>query len=50
MVLLENCHGQAMLLFRKDKAWELMGEAIGQADDDFMAERHQLEQAEEREP
>ncbi len=42
--------GSALLLFRKDEAWELMGEAIGQADDDFMPERNQPEQAEEREP
>ena len=42
--------GSAVLLFPKDAAWDLMGEALGRADDDFMAERRQPERAEEREP
>ena len=42
--------GSAVLLFPKDKAWDLMAEAIGQFDDDFMTDRDQPERAEEREP
>jgi len=41
--------GSAVLLFPKDKAWELMGEALGEVDGDFMADREQPERAEERE-
>jgi antitoxin VapB len=42
--------GSAVLLYPKDAAWDLMGEAIGQVDDDFMAERNQPERADERDP
>ncbi len=31
--------GSAVLLFPKDAAWALMREAVGKADDDFMADR-----------
>lgn len=40
--------GSAVLLYPKDAAWDLMGEALGQADDDFMAQRDQPKHAEER--
>jgi antitoxin VapB len=33
--------GSAVLLYPKDAAWDLMAGAIGQADDDFMANRSQ---------
>ncbi|HET6430299.1 MAG TPA: type II toxin-antitoxin system VapB family antitoxin [Phycisphaerae bacterium] len=42
--------GSAVLLFPKDKAWDLMAEAIGQVDEDFMARRDQPGRAEERKP
>ena len=42
--------GAAVLLFPKDAAWDLMADALGKADDDFMADRCQPEKAEEREP
>ena len=42
--------GSAVLLFPKDAAWDLMGEAIGQVADDFMADRNQPERADERTP
>jgi len=42
--------GSAVLLYPKDAAWDLMGEAMGQVDDDFMAERNQPERADERDP
>ncbi len=42
--------GSAVLLFPKDKAWELMADAIGQVDDDFMSPRNQPKRAEERKP
>ncbi|MCK4341883.1 MAG: AbrB/MazE/SpoVT family DNA-binding domain-containing protein [Phycisphaerae bacterium] len=40
--------GSAVLLFPRDAAWDLMGEALGQVDDDFMAERGQPERPDER--
>lgn len=40
--------GSAVLLFPRDSAWDLMGEALGQVDDDFMAERDQPERPDER--
>lgn len=40
--------GSAVLLFPRNAAWDLMGEALGQADDDFMAERDQPERPDER--
>jgi len=36
--------GDAIILFPKDAAWALLGEALGRADDDFMAERDQTSQ------
>ncbi len=42
--------GSAVLLFPKEAAWELMREALGKADDDFMADRDQPERADERKP
>ena len=33
--------GSAVLLFPKDAAWDLMGVALSQMDNDFMAERNQ---------
>jgi antitoxin VapB len=42
--------GSAVLIFSKDKAWDLMHEAIGQADEDFMGDRNQPAKAEERKP
>lgn len=42
--------GSAVLLFPKDAAWDLMGEAIGQVADDFMADRNQPERADGRTP
>ena len=41
--------GLAVLLFPKDAAWNLMDEAIGEVDDDFMADRNQPARADERE-
>ncbi len=41
--------GSGVLLFPKDTAWDLMGEAIGQVDNDFLAERNQPERPDERE-
>jgi len=40
--------GSAVLLFPKDAAWDLMGEALGQVDNDFMSERNQPEGVDER--
>jgi antitoxin VapB len=40
--------GSALLLFDKKAAWKLMGQAIGQVDEDFMVERNQPKQAEAR--
>jgi antitoxin VapB len=42
--------GSAVLLFPKEAAWELMREALGKADDDFMADRNQPERPDERKP
>ena len=42
--------GSAVLLFPKENAWDLMNEAIGKVDEDFMAERDQPARAEERQP
>jgi len=42
--------GSAVLLFPKDAAWDLMGDAIGQVDSDFMVQRDQPEQFDERQP
>jgi antitoxin VapB len=33
--------GSAVLLYPKNAAWDLMAEAIGAADDDFMPDRNQ---------
>ena len=41
--------GSAVLLFPRNAAWDLMREALGQVDEDFMAERNQPERADERE-
>ena len=42
--------GSAVLLFPKEAAWELMREALGKADDDFMADREQPKEPDERKP
>ena len=42
--------GSAVLLFPKEAAWELMREALGKADDDFLADRSQPEPSDERKP
>ncbi len=42
--------GSAVLLFPKDAAWDLMGEALSQMDDNFMAERNQPARVDERGP
>jgi len=42
--------GSVIMLFPKDKAWDVMAETLGQVDDDFMAERNQPAKAEERAP
>ncbi len=42
--------GSAVLLFPKEAAWELMREALGKADADFMADRNQPERPDERKP
>jgi antitoxin VapB len=42
--------GSAVLLFPKNAAWGLMAEAMGQVDDDFMADRGQPGRPDEREP
>ena len=42
--------GSAVLLFPKEAAWDLMGEALGQVDEDFMGERNQPERPDERQP
>ncbi len=42
--------GSAVLLFPKDAAWDLMGEALGQVDNDFMRDRNQPEGADPRKP
>jgi len=40
--------GSAVLLFPKDKAWDLMSEAIDQVASDFPADRNQSDRTEER--
>ncbi len=40
--------GEGVLLFPKDKAWDLMSGAIGQVTDDFMEDRSQPDRMEER--
>ena len=40
--------GSAVLLFPKEGAWQLLAEALGKADEDFMAERDQPRRAEKR--
>lgn len=40
--------GSAVLLFTEDSAWDLLREALGQADEDFMADRQQPTQPDER--
>jgi antitoxin VapB len=40
--------GSAVLLYPRDAAWELMREALGQVDEDFMADRNQPKDHEER--
>jgi antitoxin VapB len=42
--------GAAILLFPRDAAWELMADALGKADPDFLSDRNQPSRAEEREP
>ncbi|HXE53384.1 MAG TPA: type II toxin-antitoxin system VapB family antitoxin [Tepidisphaeraceae bacterium] len=40
--------GSAVLLYPKDAAWDLMARTIGQADEDFMADRDQPAKPERR--
>lgn len=40
--------GSAVLLYPKGKAWDLMAEAIGKVDEDFMADRNQPRRAGKR--
>jgi antitoxin VapB len=40
--------GSAVLLFPRDRAWELMEQALGKFDDDFMVDRHQPRVIEKR--
>ena len=40
--------GSAVLLFPRNAAWSLMGETLGQVDDDFMSERNQPDSGDER--
>lgn len=42
--------GPAILLFPKDVAWDMMGEVLGQVDEDFMVAREQPANAETRTP
>ena len=42
--------GSSVILFEKDRAWDLMREACGKVDDDFMAERDQGGPVEQRKP
>lgn len=42
--------GSAVLVFPKDKAWDLMGQAIGQFDEDFMQDRNQPRKSQKRKP
>ena len=42
--------GSAVLLFPKDSAWDVMAEAIGQVDPDFLADRRQPRRPDKRRP
>ena len=42
--------GSAVLLFPKNAAWDLMGRALGNFDEDFMAQRNQPPRADARPP
>lgn len=42
--------GSAVLLFPKNAAWDLMGETIGQFDNDMLAQRNQPDRVDERKP
>ena len=42
--------GSAVLLFPREAAWDLMGEAIGNVGEDFMLERRQPRRAAARKP
>jgi len=41
--------GSAVILYPKGHAWDVMDEAIGKVDEDFMADRNQPREAEKRE-
>lgn len=40
--------GSALLLFPKGKAWDLMAEAIGKVDEDFLTPRNQPSKPQKR--
>lgn len=40
--------GSGVMLFPKKAAWDMMGQTLGKADDDFMADRDQPERADDR--
>lgn len=40
--------GSAVLMYPKGKAWDLMAEAIGKVDEDFLARRDQPARADKR--
>lgn len=42
--------GSAILVFPKGKAWALMAETLGQADEDFLPQRNQPDKADKRKP
>ncbi len=42
--------GSAVLLFPKDGVWDIMGQAIGHMDEDFMLERNQPGRVDVRKP
>jgi len=42
--------GSAALLFPKGTAWDLMSDALGQVDNDFMTNRNQPDHVDERKP
>jgi antitoxin VapB len=42
--------GSALLLFPENSAWDLMGRAIANADEDFMAQREQPSRTDVRPP
>jgi antitoxin VapB len=42
--------GAAVLLFPREAAWSITAEALGRADDDFMADRDQPAKPDERRP